>query len=76
MKLKDILELGTYGYNPDCKVDIFDMANFEKRLKKEGLHEILLPKDENVAIHPYGFLIEDAILLAMPDEEKEENSSK
>lgn len=52
MKLKDILELGTYGYNPDCKVDIFDMANFEKRLKKEGFHEILLPKDENVAIHP------------------------
>ena len=32
MKLKDILELGTYGYNPDCKVDIFDMANFEERL--------------------------------------------
>ena len=76
MKLKDILELGTYGYNPDWKVDIFDMANFEKRLKKMGFHEILLPKDENAAIHPYGFLIEDAILLAMPDEEKEENSSK
>lgn len=76
MKLKDILELGTYGYNPDCKVDIFDMANFEERLKNEGFHEILLPKDENAAIHPYGFLIEDAILIAMPDEEKEENSSK
>lgn len=63
MKLKDILELGTYGYNPDCKVDIFDMANFEERLKNEGFHEILLPKDENAAIHPYGFLIEDAILM-------------
>ncbi len=21
MKLKDILELGTYGYNPECKVE-------------------------------------------------------
>lgn len=75
MKLKDILELGTYGYNPDCKVDIFDMANFEKRLKKEGFHEILLPKDENAAIHPYAFLIEDAILIAMPDERKEEDKN-
>lgn len=69
MKLRDILEIGTYGYNPDCKVDIFDMANFEERLKNEGFSEVLIPTDEDVDIYPYGFLIEDAILIAMPDEE-------
>ena len=40
MKLKDILELETYGYNPDCKVEIFDIKNFEERLENEGFHEI------------------------------------
>lgn len=37
MKLKDILELGTYGFTPDCKVEIFNMDNFEERLENEGL---------------------------------------
>lgn len=74
MKLKDILELGTYGYNPDCKVEIFDMKNFEERFENEGFHEILLPFDENATIHPYAFLIEDAILIAMPDEEDDNGS--
>jgi hypothetical protein len=74
MKLKDILELGTYGYNPNYKGEIFDMKNFEERLKNEGFHEILLPSDENTTIHPYGFLIEDAILIAMVDEEDDDGS--
>lgn len=74
MKLKDILELGTYGYNPDCKVEIFDMKSFEERFENEGFHEILLPSDENATIHPYAFLIEDAILIAMPDEEDDNGS--
>lgn len=69
MKLKDILELGTYGYNPDCKVETFDMKNFHECLENEGFHKILLPSDENATIHPYGFLIEDAILIAMTEEE-------
>ncbi|HEM5140159.1 TPA: hypothetical protein U1343_002110 [Streptococcus suis] len=68
MKLKDILELGTYGYNPDCKVEIFDMKNFEVRLENEGFHEILMPADEDTEIYPYAFLIEDAVLITMADE--------
>ena len=43
MKLKDIFALGTYGYNPDCKVEIFDMKNFKERLENEGFHKIPLP---------------------------------
>ncbi|HHT7734551.1 TPA: hypothetical protein ACT2FU_001228 [Streptococcus suis] len=73
MKLKDILELGTYGFNPDCKVEIFDMDKFEERLQKEGFHEILIPDNNDVEIYPYGFLIEDAILIAMPDEQENEH---
>ncbi|HEM3615019.1 TPA: hypothetical protein U1C23_001893 [Streptococcus suis] len=30
MKLKDILELGTYGYNPDRMVENFDIEKFDK----------------------------------------------
>lgn len=47
MKLKDILELGTYGFNPDCKVEIFCMDNFEKRLENEGFDEILIPQNDD-----------------------------
>ena len=36
MKLKDILELGTYGFNPECKVEIFNMDNFEEHLENEA----------------------------------------
>ncbi|HFR3227648.1 TPA: hypothetical protein ACHU8D_002226 [Streptococcus suis] len=72
MKLKDILELGTYGYNPDCKVEIFDMKNFEERLENEGFHEILIPADEEAEIYPYAFLIEDAVLIAMADKREDE----
>lgn len=66
MKLKDILELGTYGFNPDCKVEIFNMDNFEERLENEGFDEILI-------IYPYAFLIEDSILIAMTEEDDNSN---
>ena len=67
MKLKDILELGTYGYNPECKVEIFNMDNFEERLENEGFDEILIPDDEDATIYPYAFLIEDSVLIAMKE---------
>ena len=73
IKLKYILELGTYGYNPDCKLDIFDMKFFEERLGNEGFHEILTPADEEAEIYPYAFLIEDAVLITMADEKEDEN---
>ena len=76
MKLKDILELGTYGYNPECKVEIFEMKNFEKRLENESFDEILLPNDEGATIYPYSFLIEDSILIAMADEEVQDDENK
>ena len=56
MKLKDILELGTYGYNPECKVEIFNMDNFEERLENEGFDEVLIPDDEDCSIYSYAFL--------------------
>ncbi|HEL1761619.1 TPA: hypothetical protein TXT63_001292 [Streptococcus suis] len=71
MKLKDILEIGTYGFNPECKVEIFDMDQFEERLENEGFDQILMPTNEDATIYPYGFLIEDSILIAMTEESEE-----
>lgn len=73
MKLKDILEIGTYGFNPDCKVEIFNMDNFEERLENEGFDEILIPQNEDSKIYPYAFLIEDSILIAMIEEDENTN---
>ncbi|HEM2749804.1 TPA: hypothetical protein U0579_001020 [Streptococcus suis] len=73
MKLKDILELGTYGYNPDCMVEIFNMDNFEERLENEGFDEIFIPQNDDVTIYPYAFLIEDSILIAMTEEDDNTN---
>ena len=69
MKLKDILELGTYGFNPECKVEIFNMDNFEERLENEAFDEVLIPDDEDCSIYPYAFLIEDCILISMKEED-------
>ena len=69
MKLKDILELGTYGFNPECKVEIFNMDNFEERLENEAFDEVLIHDDEDCSIYPYAFLIEDCILIAMKEED-------
>ena len=73
MKLKDILELGMYGFNPDCKVEIFNMDNFEERLENEGFDKILIPQNEDAKIYPYAFLIEDSILIAMTEEDDNTN---
>ena len=50
------------------------MKNFEERLENEGFHEILMSSVENTTIHPYGFLSDDAILIAMADEEEDNGS--
>ena len=73
MKLKDILELRTYGFNPDYKVEIFNIDNFEERLENEGFDEILIPQNDDVTIYPYAFLIEDSILIAMTEEDDNTN---
>lgn len=52
MKLKDILELGSYGQNPESKVEIFNMDNFEKRLEQEVFDESLIPDNEECIISP------------------------
>lgn len=57
MKFKDILELGTYGFNPECKVDIFNMDKFEERLENERFDQILIPEKEDAQIYPYAFLL-------------------
>ena len=76
MKLKDILELGTYGFNHDCKIEIFNMDNFEERLENEGFDEILIPQNKDAKIYPYAFLIEDSILIAMTDEMEDMNENQ
>lgn len=76
MKLKDIVELGTYGYNPECKVDIFDMKNFEEAMENDSFFEVLLPADEESTIYPYAFLIEDSVLIAMAEEKGDEKEDE
>ena len=73
MKLKDILELRTYGSNPDCKVEIFNMDNSEVQLENEGFDEILIPQNDDAKIYLYAFLIEDSILIAMTEEDDNSN---
>ena len=72
-EIKRYFELGTYGFTPDCKVEIFNMDNFEERLENEGFDEILIPQNEDAKIYPYAFLIEDSILIAMTEEDDNSN---
>lgn len=65
MRLKDILELGTYDFSPESRVDIFDMENFEKALLDKQFSDVFVPQNEESEIYPYAFLIDDTILVAM-----------
>lgn len=65
MRLKDILELGTYGLEPESKVEIFDMEEFENAIMHGKFSEIYIPTDEESDIYPYAFLVNDSILIAM-----------
>lgn len=75
MKLKDILELGTYGFNPNSNVEVYDMEQLESDLEQNKFSEIYVPKENpesETFIYKYGFLIDDAILVAMAvDSEKD-----
>ena len=51
------------------------MENLEERLENEDFHEISMPSDEDAAIYPYAFLIEDAILIAKDDEKEQDDES-
>lgn len=66
MRLKDILELGTYGYDENSTVEIFDMDNFEEALSNDQFTEILIPtQDEDAEIYPYAFVLNGTTLIAM-----------
>ncbi|MST53833.1 hypothetical protein FYJ82_05415 [Streptococcus alactolyticus] len=65
--------LDCYGFNPDCKVEIFNMDNSEVQLENEGFDEILIPQNDDAKIYPYAFLIEDSILIAMTEEDDNSN---
>lgn len=67
MRLKDILELGTYGLEPESKVEIFDMEEFEEAVMQGDFSEIYIPTNEDSNIYPYAFLVDDSILIAMED---------
>ena len=67
MRLKDILELGTYGLEPESKVEIFDMEEFEEAVMQGDFSEIYIPINEDSNIYPYAFLVDDSILIAMED---------
>lgn len=65
MRLKDILELQTYDLNPESKVEIFDMEDFEERMNE--FSDIYLPKNEDCDVYPYAFLLDGTILIVMED---------
>ena len=75
MKLKDILELGTYGFDPDNNVKVYDMEQLEADLEQNKFSEIYIPKEKpesETFIYKYGFLVDKAILVAMvADSEKD-----
>lgn len=59
MRLKDILELGSYGLEPESKVEIFDMEEFENAIMHGKFSDIYIPTDEESDIYPYAFLVND-----------------
>ena len=68
MKLKDILELGTHGFNPNSNVEVYDMEQLEADLEQNKFSEIYIPKENpesETFIYKYGFLIGDTTLVAM-----------
>lgn len=67
MRLKDILELGTYGFDPNSEVTIFEMENLETALEENCFSNIYVPTKEDATIAPYGFVIDGDTLVAMTD---------
>lgn len=67
MLLKDILELGTSGFDRESKVDIFDIENFEERLQNHHFDSIYVPQgdDDDMELYPYAFLIDDSNVIFM-----------
>ena len=68
MKLKDILELGTYGFDPNSNVEVYNMEQLESDLEQNKFSEIYIPKENpesETFIYKYGFLIGDTTLVAM-----------
>lgn len=68
MKLKDVLELGTYGFDPNSNVEVYDMEQLESDLEQNKFSEIYVPKENPESerfIYKYGFLIGDTTLVAM-----------
>ena len=76
MKLKDILELGTYGFDPNSNVEVYDMEQLEADLEQNKFSEIYVPKENpksETFICKYGFLIDETILVAMVASSEEDS---
>ncbi len=76
MKLKDILELDTYGFDPNSNVEIYNMEQLETDLEQNKFSEIYIPKENpesETFIHKYGFLIGDTTLVAMTANSEEDS---
>lgn len=67
MRLKDFLELGTYDLDPEARVDIFDMENFEEAIKNNKFSQVWIPNNEDCEIYQYSFLVGDTMLIVMED---------
>ncbi len=65
MRLKDILELGTYGLDPEASIEIFDMEKFEEAIQSNHFDQIYIPNNEDCDIYEYAFLVDGRILIAM-----------
>lgn len=65
MSLRDILELGTYGFNPDSEVTIFQMEDLEETLEENPFSNIYIPNKEDAIIPPYDLVIAGDTLVAI-----------
>lgn len=67
MRLKDLLELGTYDLNPEARIELFDMDHFEETLKNNRFSQIYPPTNEECKIYQYAFLVDGSIMIVMED---------
>lgn len=68
MRLKDLFELQTLGFDKNSVVEIYDMRNLQEDLEKDRFESFYIPKKLDQVTISYGFIIDGTTLVAMPDE--------
>ena len=68
MRLKDLFELQTLGFDENSVVEIYDMRNLQEDLEKDRFESFYIPKKLDQVTISYGFIIDGTTLVSMPDE--------